>query len=34
MINLLRRPDRRRKMLAVFDELGVEAEMVDAVDGQ
>lgn len=33
MINLVRRPDRRRRMLRCFDELGLEATIVDAVDG-
>ena len=34
IVNLLRRPDRRRLMLSVFDELGIEAEIVDAIDGR
>lgn len=34
MINLLRRPERRRRMHRCFDELGLEAETIDAVDGK
>lgn len=34
MINLARRPERRRRMMACFDELGINAEIVDAVDGR
>ena len=34
MINLLRRPDRREKMLSAFDILGIDSEIVDAVDGK
>ncbi|XP_006816484.1 procollagen galactosyltransferase 2-like, partial [Saccoglossus kowalevskii] len=34
MINLLRRPDRRERMVAAFDLLGIDATLVDAVDGQ
>lgn len=34
MINLKRRSDRRRRMHAAFDELGLDAETVDAVDGR
>ncbi|KAF0304820.1 Glycosyltransferase 25 family member [Amphibalanus amphitrite] len=34
MIGLARRPDRRRRMLLAFDELGIDAETVDAVDGR
>ena len=34
MINLIRRPERRRRMLSCFDELGIKAEIVDAVDGR
>ncbi|XP_033222160.1 glycosyltransferase 25 family member-like isoform X2 [Belonocnema kinseyi] len=34
MINLLRRPERRRRMQNCFDELGIAAEVIDAVDGR
>lgn len=34
MINLLRRPERRQRMLSCFDELGVKAEIIDAIDGR
>ncbi|KAL6442951.1 hypothetical protein ACFW04_002750 [Cataglyphis niger] len=34
MINLLRRPERRRRMHRLFDELGIRAEIIDAVDGR
>ncbi|XP_036139429.1 glycosyltransferase 25 family member-like [Monomorium pharaonis] len=34
MINLLRRPERRRRMQRLFKELGIEAEIIDAVDGR
>lgn len=34
MINLLRRPERRRRMQHCFDELGIQAEIMDAVDGK
>ncbi|XP_049818713.1 glycosyltransferase 25 family member [Aethina tumida] len=34
MINLKRRPERRRRMLNVFDELGINATILDAVDGK
>lgn len=34
MINLLRRPERRRKMLTAFDELGLDVDILDAVDGR
>ena len=34
MINLERRPDRRNKMVNCFKELGIEAKIVNAVDGQ
>ncbi|MCL4135107.1 UNVERIFIED_CONTAM: hypothetical protein GTU68_016328 [Idotea baltica] len=34
LINLVRRPDRRERMLWSFDELGIEAEIFDAVDGK
>lgn len=34
MINLLRRPERRQRMLSNFDELGITAEIIDAVDGR
>ncbi|CAG9770550.1 unnamed protein product [Ceutorhynchus assimilis] len=34
MINLKRRPDRRKRMHKCFDELGLEVETVDAVDGK
>lgn len=34
LINLLRRPERRQRMMANFDELGINAEIIDAVDGR
>ena len=34
MINLVRRPERRAKMMACFRELGINATIVDAVDGK
>ncbi|XP_011267407.1 glycosyltransferase 25 family member [Camponotus floridanus] len=34
MINLVRRPERRRRMHRLFDELGIRAEIIDAVDGR
>lgn len=34
MINLERRPDRRTKMLQCFDQLGIDAKIVNAVDGK
>lgn len=34
MINLLRRPERRRRMQICFDELGLEVTTIDAVDGR
>ncbi|XP_029658681.1 glycosyltransferase 25 family member [Formica exsecta] len=34
MINLLRRPERRKRMHRLFDELGIRAEIIDAVDGR
>ncbi|CAG9862154.1 unnamed protein product [Phyllotreta striolata] len=34
MINLLRRPERRRRMRKCFDELGLEVDVIDAVDGK
>jgi len=34
MINLLRRPERRRRMRRLFDELGIQAEIIDAIDGR
>jgi len=34
MINLKRRPDRLRRMLQCFEELGLEVETVEAIDGQ
>lgn len=34
MINLVRRPERRRRMNLCFDELGLNVTMVDAVDGR
>lgn len=34
LINLARRPDRLKKMQYCFDELGIEAELVEAVDGK
>ncbi|KAG8038300.1 hypothetical protein G9C98_006627 [Cotesia typhae] len=34
MINLRRRPERRVRMHRCFDELGIESETIDAVDGK
>jgi len=34
MINLERRPDRRERMLNAFDILGIDAQLVPAVDGK
>lgn len=34
MINLKRRPDRRKRMNQCFDELGLKVQTVDAVDGK
>lgn len=34
MINLLRRPERRKRMQNLFKELGIKAEIIDAVDGR
>lgn len=34
MINLLRRPERRTRMLECFDELGMDVLVLDAVDGK
>lgn len=34
MINLLRRPDRRKRMRACFDELGLDVVTMEAVDGK
>ncbi|XP_076286910.1 glycosyltransferase 25 family member isoform X2 [Lasioglossum baleicum] len=34
MINLLRRPERRTRMLQLFKELGIRAQTVDAFDGR
>ncbi|XP_045464720.1 glycosyltransferase 25 family member isoform X1 [Harmonia axyridis] len=34
MINLLRRPERRRRMVQCFDELGLDVTIIDAVDGR
>lgn len=34
MINLLRRPERRERMNNCFTELGIDATIVDAVDGR
>lgn len=33
LINLVRRSDRKERMLKSFDELGIDAEIFDAVDG-
>lgn len=33
MINLKRRPERRRKMEALFEILGLEVELFPAIDG-
>ncbi|XP_023930277.1 procollagen galactosyltransferase 1 isoform X1 [Lingula anatina] len=34
MINLVRRPERRERMVASLDELGLKVKIVDAVDGK
>lgn len=34
VINLLRRPERRKRMESCLSELGIEAEIFDAVDGR
>lgn len=34
MINLKRRPERRKRMMHCFDELGLQVELLDAVDGR
>ncbi|XP_034938620.1 glycosyltransferase 25 family member [Chelonus insularis] len=34
LINLRRRPERRQRMYRCFDELGLEVETIDAVDGK
>ncbi|CAL1680358.1 unnamed protein product [Lasius platythorax] len=34
MINLIRRPERRKRMHRLFDELGIRAEIINAVDGR
>jgi len=34
MINLLRRPERRLKMMSSFNELGIQVRTLDAVDGR
>ena len=34
MINLARRPERRERMEQCFQELGILAEPIDAVDGR
>ncbi|XP_001608141.2 glycosyltransferase 25 family member [Nasonia vitripennis] len=34
MINLLRRPERRRRMMSCLNELGIQVEIIDAVDGR
>ncbi|KAL7646435.1 UNVERIFIED_CONTAM: hypothetical protein RMT77_003348 [Armadillidium vulgare] len=34
LINLQRRPDRKERMLWTLDELGIEVEVLDAVDGK
>ncbi|XP_014225568.1 glycosyltransferase 25 family member [Trichogramma pretiosum] len=34
MINLERRPERRSRMLSCFNELGIDHEIIDAVDGR
>lgn len=34
LINLVRRPDRRRRMLESLQELEIAARVVDAVDGR
>jgi collagen beta-1,O-galactosyltransferase len=33
MINLLRRPERRKRMQHCFKELGIQATILNAVDG-
>ncbi|XP_057652350.1 glycosyltransferase 25 family member [Diorhabda carinulata] len=34
MINLLRRPERRKRMNACFDEIGIQVDILNAVDGK
>ena len=34
MINLVRRPERKHRMMACFTELGINAEIVEGVDGR
>lgn len=34
MINLKRRPDRRKKMEECFEEIGIDYQYVEAVDGK
>lgn len=34
MINLVRRPERRTRMMDCFKELGIQVTVVDAVDGR
>lgn len=34
LINLERRPERRKKMLKLFDILGLEVEYFPAIDGK
>lgn len=34
MINLKRRPERRQRMMNCFNELGLQVEVLDAVDGR
>lgn len=34
MINLVRRPERRKRMIDCFKELGIQATLVNAVDGR
>ncbi|XP_017776204.1 PREDICTED: glycosyltransferase 25 family member [Nicrophorus vespilloides] len=34
MINLVRRPERRDRMVKCFDELGLDVQIIDAVDGK
>ena len=34
MVNLERRPERRNRMLALFDQMGIDAKVFNAVDGK
>lgn len=33
MINLLRRPEKRKRMINCFNELGMDVEIINAIDG-